>query len=103
MVQIASAFFELKDGVIENIKLSHPNDVPAQSKEMIAAWRNKNPENQVKVWNCMTHCKNDNVFFIQLLQIFLLDSNVLPISSDSSVSLIYLHLTEVGRYIVSCG
>ena len=49
MTNIAYKYFELTEGILDNIKLNNPNDAEAQSREIIRRWANMNSEHQIKV------------------------------------------------------
>ena len=61
MAAIAEGYMNICDVTIKNKKSENQNDAEAFNREIIKIWRNKNPDNQIKVSEFIVTCKISDI------------------------------------------
>ena len=56
MAAIAEGYMDISDEVVKNKKSENKDDAEAFNREIIKIWRNKNPDNQIKVSEFLVTC-----------------------------------------------
>ena len=61
MVAIARGYMDIGDVTIKNKKSENKDDTEGFNREIITIWRNKNPDNQIKVSEFIVTCKISDI------------------------------------------